>query len=165
MWITPGPTSTNLPTSIRRGNTLHTLQWTDSAPGQCQLRRFLTGHTCLAQGPVAFCPLPHITNRIIETGTHMTRKRKNRKTTSAPPSITLPGTVQKIIPSILPDEPEKAQIAVQGADHLYRELRVENVLENEEGKTVALKEGAAVEVTIEAEPEGTVPDTNSLQEN
>ena len=95
----------------------------------------------------------------------MTRNRRNRKTTSGAPSITLPGTVQKIISSILPDEPEKAQIAVEGADHLYRELRVENVLENDEGKTVALKEGAAVEVTIEAEPEGMVPDTNSLQED
>jgi hypothetical protein len=33
------------------------------------------------------------------------------------PSATLPGTVEKIIKSPIPDEPEKAQIAVEGADH------------------------------------------------
>ncbi|MFZ0481716.1 MAG: hypothetical protein WAL71_21435 [Terriglobales bacterium] len=68
------------------------------------------------------------------------------------PSTTLPGTVQKIIPPIIPNEPEKAQIAVEGADHLYRELRVENALIDEDGKKVKLKPGAEVEVTIEADP-------------
>jgi hypothetical protein len=38
-------------------------------------------------------------------------------------STTLPGTVEKIIEFPFPDEPEKAQIAVEGADHLYREIR------------------------------------------
>ena len=58
----------------------------------------------------------------------------------------------KIIPPIIPNEPEKAQIAVEGADHLYRELRVENALIDEDGKKVKLKPGAEVEVTIEADP-------------
>jgi len=54
-------------------------------------------------------------------------------------------------------EAEKAQIAVEGADHLYREIRVDNELQDENGKTVSLKPGAHVEVTIEAEREATRP--------
>ncbi|HEX4783149.1 MAG TPA: hypothetical protein VH350_02340 [Candidatus Sulfotelmatobacter sp.] len=49
-------------------------------------------------------------------------------------------------------EPEKAQIAVEGADHLYRELRVPNSLTDSHGKKVKLKEGTEVEVKIEADP-------------
>jgi len=70
-------------------------------------------------------------------------------------STTLPGTVEKIIKSPHPAIPEKAQIAVEGADHLYREIRIENKLTDEKGKAVALKEGAEVEVTIEAPVEAT----------
>jgi len=73
------------------------------------------------------------------------------------PSTTLPATVEKIIKSPYPDVPEKAQIAVEGADHLYRELRIENTLIDENGDKVHLKKGAEVEVTIEAEPEATTP--------
>jgi len=49
-------------------------------------------------------------------------------------------------------EPEKAQIAVEGADHLYREIRVPNTLTDGQGKKVKLKEGADVQVKIEADP-------------
>ena len=66
------------------------------------------------------------------------------------PAITLPGVVEKIVEPITPNEPEKAQIAVQGAEDLYRELRVENSLENSSGEKVRLKPGAQVDVTIEA---------------
>ena len=48
-------------------------------------------------------------------------------------------------------EPEKAQIGVEGADHLYREIRVPNRLMDSEGHPVRLKEGAEVEVKIESE--------------
>jgi hypothetical protein len=82
---------------------------------------------------------------------------------SEKPAITLPGTVEKIIPPLHPAEPEKAQIAVEGADHLYRELRVDNELIDERGKTVSLKPGAHVAVTIEAEAEGTRPTDRSEQ--
>ena len=74
---------------------------------------------------------------------------------SRKPSTTLPAVVEKIIRPI--DGPEKAQIAVEGADHLYRELRVENELKDENGRKVGLKPGAEVEVTLEAEPEATTP--------
>jgi hypothetical protein len=71
---------------------------------------------------------------------------------SEKPSTTLPATVEKIIKPVIPAEPEKAQIAVHGADHLYRELRIENTLTDENGEKVKLKPGAEVEVTIAAEP-------------
>lgn len=67
-------------------------------------------------------------------------------------STTLPGRVEKVIrPHPHTGEPEKAQIAVEGADHLYREIRVPNTLENENGEKVKLKEGAEVDVKIEAD--------------
>jgi uncharacterized protein YfaS (alpha-2-macroglobulin family) len=72
------------------------------------------------------------------------------------PVATLPGTVQRIIKSPHPDLPEKAEIAVEGADELYREIRIENTLTDENGKEVKLKPGAQVEVTVEAEPKDTV---------
>ncbi len=72
-------------------------------------------------------------------------------------STTLPATVEKIIKSPHPNEPEKAQISVEGADHLYREIRIENTLTDENGAKVRLKPGAEVEVTIEAPPEAVAP--------
>lgn len=68
-------------------------------------------------------------------------------------STTLPGKVEKVIrPHPLSREPEKAQIAVEGADHLYREIRVPNSLRDENGEKVSLKEGAEVDIKIEADP-------------
>jgi hypothetical protein len=72
-------------------------------------------------------------------------------------STSLPATVEKIIKSPAPGIPEKAQIVVEGADHLYRELRIENTLTDENGDRVRLKQGADVEVTIEAEAGATIP--------
>lgn len=73
------------------------------------------------------------------------------------PKTTKPGVVEKIIKPVVPDQPEKAQIAVEGADHLYREIRVENILIDDKGNEVKLKEGAEVDVTLEADLEDTVP--------
>jgi len=77
------------------------------------------------------------------------------------PETTLNGTVEKIIKPAHPHETEKAQIGVEGADHLYRELRIENTLKDDNGNDVALKPGAEVEVTLEADPHDTVPKSNS----
>jgi hypothetical protein len=82
---------------------------------------------------------------------------KERKPRSDKPSVTLPGTVEKIIPPVPPLEPEKAQIAVEGADDLYKEIRVENALEDVNGESVKLKPGADVEVTIEADKQAVAP--------
>lgn len=76
---------------------------------------------------------------------------------SGKPSKTMPATVEKIVKSPFANVPEKAQIAVEGAEHLYRELRIENSLTDENGDKVRLKLGADVEVTIEAEPGATTP--------
>jgi hypothetical protein len=72
------------------------------------------------------------------------------------PKTTKPGTVQKII-SASPAESEKAQIDIEGADHLYREIRIDNTLKDGKGRKVKLKEGAHVEVTVEAEAKETIP--------
>ena len=72
-------------------------------------------------------------------------------------SVTMPGTVEKIIPSVHPSGPEKAQIALEGGEELYREIRIENSLTNENGDEVRLKKGAEVEITVEADPEATTP--------
>ena len=80
---------------------------------------------------------------------------KSGKPAKDKPSLTLPGTVEKVIPSVHPSEPEKAQIAIEGADHLYREIRVPNILQDESGKKVTLKKGAELDVTIEADLDAT----------
>jgi len=66
------------------------------------------------------------------------------------PSTTMRGTVHKIIPSPRPSQPEKAEIAIDVADHKYRDLRIENTLTDEHGDDVRLKKGAYVDVTITA---------------
>jgi hypothetical protein len=74
---------------------------------------------------------------------------------SEKPSTTLPATVEKIIESPHPSVPEKVQLSFEGADHLYREIRIENNLIDENGDKVRLKPGADVEITIEADPSAT----------
>ena len=65
------------------------------------------------------------------------------------------GKVQKVIEPALPSEPEKAQIGIEEADELYREIRVENVVTDEKGKNGRLKVGADVDVVIEADTDAT----------
>jgi hypothetical protein len=72
------------------------------------------------------------------------------------PAVTVPGTVEKIIKPVFPGEPEKAEIAIENADPLYREIRVENALVTADGDTVVLKKGAQVDVTIEAHAKDTI---------
>ena len=72
------------------------------------------------------------------------------------PAVTLPGTVEKIIPANVVAA-EKAQISVPDAEDLYREIRVENTLKDENGTEVSLKPGAQIEVTIAAEKDSTLP--------
>jgi uncharacterized protein YfaS (alpha-2-macroglobulin family) len=76
-------------------------------------------------------------------------------------SVVLPGTVAKIIKSPSPSEPEKAQINVEGADPLYREIRIDNALTNENGDEVSLKPGARVDVTLEVDAKDTTLKTDS----
>jgi hypothetical protein len=79
--------------------------------------------------------------------------RKNKESSDEKASVTLPGTVDKIIPPVGPDGSERAQIVVDGADDLYREIRVDNTLQDASGEEVRLKPGSEVDVTIEADKE------------
>ena len=73
-------------------------------------------------------------------------------------NVALPAEVEKIIKSPDPREPEKAQINIQdGADPLYKELRIENSLTDDKGNEAKLKEGAKVEVTVHAPPSEVIP--------
>jgi hypothetical protein len=65
--------------------------------------------------------------------------------------VKLPGKVQKVIRSPFPGEPEKAEIAIDGADGLYKEIRIENKLQDDEGNLVQVKPGEDVDVTVESE--------------
>ena len=47
---------------------------------------------------------------------------------------------------------KRAEITIEGADQLYREIRIDNTLEDEMGKKVKLREGSHVNVTVEANP-------------
>lgn len=71
------------------------------------------------------------------------------------PQTHLHGTVDKIIKPLVPDEAEKAQISVEQADPLYKEIRIENTLTDAEGNSVHLKPGAHVDVVVQADPEDT----------
>jgi hypothetical protein len=63
-------------------------------------------------------------------------------------SITMPGSVSKILAPRRPHHTEKAQIALTGAARPYRDFRIENALVNEYGDDVKLKKGARVDVTV-----------------
>lgn len=71
--------------------------------------------------------------------------------------VALPGIVDKIIRPIGPGGTEKVQISVETDEHLHREIRIENTLEDTAGNPVTLREGAEVQVTIEAEQKATMP--------
>lgn len=73
-----------------------------------------------------------------------------------PSSTTVPGTVAKIIPSPDPREPDKAETVLHDGDPLYREIRIENTLQNADGEEVGLKPGAPLDVTVEADSDDTV---------
>jgi hypothetical protein len=87
-------------------------------------------------------------------------RKKSQNKTKGPSSmdeklkITLDGTVEKIIKSQIPSVADKAQIAVDGADHLYKELRIENTLTDGKGNEAHLTAGTKVEITVEADPPG-----------
>jgi hypothetical protein len=68
-------------------------------------------------------------------------------------SVTLTGTVEKIVKSTLPNEPEKAQIAVEAADYKHKVIRINNTLTNVKGQEVPLKRGTKVKITIKPTPE------------
>jgi hypothetical protein len=65
-----------------------------------------------------------------------------------PASVTMHGTVEKIIPALGNDRSEKAQIAIDRTQDLYREIRINNTLQTEDGENVSLKAASRVDVKI-----------------
>lgn len=66
----------------------------------------------------------------------------------------LRGTVEKIIRS--DHSPEKAQIFIHEAEDLYQEIRMENELTDDDGAKASLKQGAKVDVIVEADSDATL---------
>jgi hypothetical protein len=76
----------------------------------------------------------------------MNKRKKKRR---------MRGTVQKVIKPSVPGEPEKAEISIGEAEDLYREIRVENVVTDENGQKAKLKPGSEVDVVVEADSNAT----------
>jgi len=68
----------------------------------------------------------------------------------------LRGTVEKVIQPISVRESEKAQIGIEEAEDLYREIRIENELSDETGEKVQLRPGDHVDIVVEADSSATM---------
>jgi hypothetical protein len=88
--------------------------------------------------------VPTATLLPVVTGGDMGKKRKMMK-----------GNVQKIIRTVIPGKADKAEISIDEAEELYREIRIDNVLTDEQGGKAHLKPGAKVNVTVEADSSAT----------
>lgn len=84
----------------------------------------------------------------------MSSKKKRRR---------MHAKVTKVMPSMNGDGKESAQIDIHEADPLYREVRVENEMTDEEGKKTRLKPGEEVEVVIEAPADSTATSSRDGQ--
>jgi len=67
---------------------------------------------------------------------------------SKQPSISMPGTVEKIVPAQNTSEAEKVDISIAEGHQPSQALRIENTLTDEHGDEVRLKRGAHVDITI-----------------
>jgi hypothetical protein len=74
----------------------------------------------------------------------------------------LRATVQKVIKPAFPGQVEKAQIDVHDGEAFYKEIRIENVVIDPEGKKARLREGAEVDVIVEADSSATIKKPENL---
>ncbi len=72
------------------------------------------------------------------------------------------GTVQRIIKPLVSGEPEKAEINIHDADDLYREIRIENAVVDDDGEKAQLKPGAQVDIIVEADSSATLKKPSGL---
>jgi hypothetical protein len=72
-------------------------------------------------------------------------------------SASFPGSVEMIAKSEVPNSPETAQIALEGADQESNVITIVNTLTDKSAHEVHLALGDKVEVTIEAEASATRP--------
>jgi len=63
-------------------------------------------------------------------------------------TISLPGTVEKIITPTIPGDAEKVEISIQSGDDPGQEICIANTLIDAQREAVALKSGAAVRIVI-----------------
>lgn len=63
-------------------------------------------------------------------------------------SVTLRGRVEKIISSSMNNLSDAVQTAIEGAEDLYREVRIQNLLRDADGGVIALQPGLGVEITM-----------------
>jgi len=73
------------------------------------------------------------------------------------PWRTVPAVVDRVVKGLYPSQVEKVEISIPAADDLFREIRIENILTDVDGKPVALKTGAQLDVTFEADAKDIVP--------
>jgi hypothetical protein len=97
------------------------------------------------------------TEELLMSNTEKDNEKDKEKQSDEKPAVTLAATVDKIVQPVNPKNPEMAEIHIDGADPLYREIRVENTLKNDAGEEVKLKKGSHVDVTIEADADSTIP--------
>jgi hypothetical protein len=71
-------------------------------------------------------------------------------------AVTLSGTVERIILQLLPTRRRKRKSPWK-ARNTFIKKSAWRILQDESGNEVALKKGAKVDVTIEADPEATEP--------
>jgi hypothetical protein len=71
------------------------------------------------------------------------------------PYRTVSAVVNKLIKQS-PSLPEKVEISIGAADLLFREVRLENTMTSPQGEVVALKQGAQLDVTFEADAADTI---------
>jgi hypothetical protein len=81
---------------------------------------------------------------------------------SGRPWKTLSGSVQKIIKNVYANQAENVEIGIDEAENLFREVRIENTFSDADGQPVALKQGARVDVTFEADAKDTVKKTATV---
>ncbi len=67
------------------------------------------------------------------------------------------GVVRKVLAPIYAAQPERVEISIPDAVDLFREIRIANSFMSPDGRSVALKAGARVHITLEADRKDTVP--------
>src|SRR5579859_1699649 len=91
---------------------------------------------------------------LIELSEVLHRKQRrfteHSETSSAQPARAwkaVTGVVRKLLTPIYPTQPERVEISIPEADHLFREIRIANEFVSPDGGSVALKTGAQVYIT------------------
>lgn len=71
------------------------------------------------------------------------------------PWKTVHGKVQKIVKDVYRNRADLVEINIPAADHLFREIRIENTFSDIDGQQMALQAGTQLDITFEADLEGT----------